>query len=119
MSTIVNFINSIKIDKTSFEDNNKYKKFFFKSITHLIVSLEIASSSTLGGKISYDKLKSSILSSLGNENKVREAVNEGIENKFFIEKKSKKNSKQSYYKISKNYSLMITDWFSQNKSKFN
>ena len=119
MFTIVNFINNVKIDKTPLEDTDKYKKFFFKSITHLIVSLEIASSSTLDGKISYDKLKSSILSSLENENKVREAVNEGIENKFFIEKKSKRNSKISYYKISQNYSLMITDWFLENKSKFN
>ena len=84
-----------------------------------MVSLEIASSSALGGTVSYDKLKSSIPSSLGTENEVKDAINEGIENNLFIEKKSKKNSKQSYYKISENYSLMIANWHLENKTKFN
>ena len=51
-----------------------------------MVSLEIASSSILDEKINLSKLKSSIPSSLGDEDKVVEVLKEGIENSFFIEK---------------------------------
>ena len=84
-----------------------------------MVSLEIASSSILDEKINLSKLKSSIPSSLGDEDKVVEVLKEGIENSFFIEKKFLNKNKQSYYKISKKFSLMITNWYLENKAKFN
>ncbi len=84
-----------------------------------MVSLEIASSSILDEKINFSKLKSSIPSSLGSENKIKEVLNEGIESNFFIEKKFLKKNKKPYYKISKKFSLMITNWYLENKSKFN
>ena len=119
MGSLVNFINNFKKDFISFDNNDECKKFFFKSIMHLMVSLEIASSSILDEKINFSKLKSSIPSSLGNENQLKKVLNEGIENNFFIEKKFLKNNGQHYYKISKKFSLMITNWYLENKAKFN
>ena len=119
MTSLVNFINSFKKNLVSPENTVECKKFFFKSITHLMVSLEIASSSILDDKISYDKLKSSIPSSLGAENNIKKVLNEGIEKNFFIEKKSINKENKSYYKISKKFSLMITNWYLENKTKFN
>ena len=119
MGSLVNFINNFKKDLMSFDDQNECKKFFFKSIMHIMVSLEIASSSILDEKINFSKLKSSIPSSLGTEKVVKEVVNEGIRGCFFIEKKFLKKNKQSYYKISKKFSLMLTNWYLENKSKFN
>tara|TARA_B100000674_G_scaffold352631_1_gene295738 strand:- start:178 stop:537 length:360 start_codon:yes stop_codon:yes gene_type:complete len=119
MGSLVNFINNFKKDLVSVNDTDECKQFFFKSIMHLMVSLEIASSSILDEKINFSKLKSLIPSSLGTEEKVKEVLNEGIENSFFIEKKFFKKNNQSYYKISKKFSLMITNWYLENKTKFN
>ncbi len=119
MGSLVNFINNFKRDLVSLNNSDECKQFFFTSIMHLMVSLEIASSSILDEKISFSKLKSSIPSSLGTEQKIKEVLNEGIKNNFFIEKKSLKKNNQSYYKISEKFSLMITNWYLENKTKFN
>ena len=78
MGSLVNFIKSFKKDISSFNNSDECKQFFFKSIIHLMVSLEIASSSILDEKINLSKLKSSIPSSLGDEDKVVEVLKEGI-----------------------------------------
>jgi len=83
-----------------------------------MVSLEIASSSILDEKIDCSKLSSSIPLSLGDKNDVKKVLNEGIKKNFFIEKNYLKN-KRPYYKVSKKFSLMITNWYLDNKSKFN
>ena len=119
MGSLVNFINNFKKDIISFNNENDCKKFFFKSIMHLMVSLEIASSSILDEKINFSKLKSTIPSSLGNENNIKKVLNEGIKNNFFIEKKFLNKQKKPYYKISKKFSHMITNWYLENKTKFN
>ena len=119
MVSLVSFINNFKKDIITNNNHNECKRFFFKSIMHLMVSLEIASSSILDEKISYSKLRSSIPSSLGDENQVKEVLKEGIEKNFFKEKKYLNNNKQKFYKISKKFSLMITNWYLENKSKFN
>ena len=119
MGSLVSFINNFKKDITSFDRSDECRQFFFKSIMHLMVSLEIASSSILDEKISFSKLKSSIPSSLGGEDTIRNIIDEGIRNNFFIEKKFLKKNKPSYYKISRKFSLMITNWYLDNKTKFN
>ena len=118
MGSLVNFINSFKKEIVSFDESNECRQFFFKSILHLMVSLELASSSILDEKINFKKLILSIPSSLGSEDKVKEVLNEGIVKNFFIKKSLKKNN-QPYYKISKKFSLMITNWYLENKAKFN
>ena len=55
MISLVNFINTLKKDIVSSENDN-CKKFFFKSNLHMVISLEIASSSLLDQKINYPML---------------------------------------------------------------
>ncbi len=117
MSSLVNFINNFKKEIISAENNDECKKFFFKSNLHLMVSLEIASASILDHKMSYIMLKLSIPSSLQSESDIKKVLDEGIKKKFYI-KKNHFNT-NSYYKISKKFSLMITNWYLDNKSKFN
>ena len=112
MISIVNFINTFKKDLVSSENDN-CKKFFFKSNLHLLISLEIALSSILDQKINYSMLKSAIPSSLGVENQIKNILNEGTSKNFF------NKNKNSHYKISREFSLMITNWYLDNKSKFN
>tara|TARA_B100000674_G_C37442144_1_gene734392 strand:+ start:64 stop:423 length:360 start_codon:yes stop_codon:yes gene_type:complete len=119
MGSLVNFINNFKKDVISNDKDYECKRFLFKSIVHLMVSLEIASSSILDEKVNINNLKSSIPSSLITENKLKNVLNEGVRNNFFIEKKFLNKSKLSYYKTSKRFSLMITNWYLENKSKFN
>ena len=119
MGSLVNFINNLKKDIKSNNNNDECKHFLFKSILHLMVSLEIASSSILDEKINFSMLKSLIPSSLGSEDKVRDVLKEGVDNNFFLEKKYLTKNKQIYYKVSKKFSLMITNWYLENKSKFN
>ena len=109
MISLVNFINTLKKDIVSSE-NDHCKKFFFKSNLHMVISLEIASSSILDQKINYPMLKSAIPSSLGNANQIKN---------IFIKKNFFNKNKISHYKISKEFSLMITNWYLDNKSKFN
>tara|TARA_B100000575_G_scaffold288054_1_gene287425 strand:+ start:611 stop:970 length:360 start_codon:yes stop_codon:yes gene_type:complete len=119
MGSLVNFINNFKKDIISFNKADECKQFFFKSIMHLMVSLEIASSSILDEKINLSKLKLSIPPSLGSHDKIQKILNDGIKNGFFIEKNFLNKNKKPYYKISKKYSLMITNWYLENKTKFN
>ena len=112
MISLVNFINTLKKDIVSSE-NDHCKKFFFKSNLHMVISLEIASSSILDQKINYPMLKSAIPSSLGNANQIKNILNEGTLKNFF------NKNKISHYKISKEFSLMITSWYLDNKSRFN
>ena len=118
MASLVNFINNFKKDITSHDDSNECKKFFFKSLMHLMISLEIASSSILDEKITFINLQRSIPSSLGGKNEIKETLNEGIAYKFFIKKKFL-GKKDYYYKISKKFSLMITNWYLENKANYN
>ena len=119
MSTLVSFINNFKKDFVSNQNENECKKFFFKSNLHLIISLEIASSSILDERIDYLKLNSSIPSSLGNKDQIKNILQEGLKKKFYIKKNYIYKNKKPYYKISKKFSLMITNWYLDNKSNFN
>ncbi len=119
MASLVTFINNLKKDIISGENSDDCKQFFFKSNMHLMVSLEIVSSSILDEKIDYKMLKYLIPSSLGSESQLKTVLNEGVKKKFYIKKSYFNNNKKSYYKISKKFSLMITNWYLDNKSKFN
>ena len=119
MLSLVNFINNFKKDLISAEYNDECKKFFFKSNLHLMISLEIASSSILDEKTTYLMLKSTIPSSLTSDNKIKKILDDGVKKKYFIKKNYLYKNKEFYYKISKKYSLMITNWYLDNKSKLN
>ena len=119
MLSLISFLNNFKRDIASINRSDKNKKFLFKSITHLIISLEIASSSIIDEKINLLHLKSTIPSSIATELQIREVLNEGIKKKFFIKKYYFRDNKKPYYKMSKSFSLMITNWYLENKSKFN
>tara|TARA_Y100001970_G_scaffold179401_1_gene218316 strand:- start:394 stop:753 length:360 start_codon:yes stop_codon:yes gene_type:complete len=119
MLSLVNFINNFKKDLISAENKDECKKFFFKSNLHLMISLEIASSSILDEKINYTMLKSIMPSSLTSGNKLKSILDEGVKKKFFIKKNYFNKNKTFYYKISRKYSLMITNWYLDNKSKLN
>ena len=103
MISLYNFINNFKMELISAK-NDDCKKFFFKSNLHLMVSLEIASSSILDEKIDYNMLKFLIPSSLGDDYQIKNILNEGVEKNFYKKRKS-------YYRLSKNFSLMITNWY--------
>lgn len=68
--------------------NDDCKKFFFKLNLHLMVSLEIASSSILDEKIDYNMLKFLIPSSLGDDYQIKNILNEGVEKNFYKKRKS-------------------------------
>ena len=119
MTSLVSFINNFKRDIVDTENEDECKKFFFKSITHLMVSLEITSSSILDEKIDFLKLRLSIPSAIGTEKQVKNVLNEGIKKKFYLKKNYLTTNKKPYYRISKKFSLMITNWYLDNKSEFN
>ncbi len=119
MLSLISFINRFKKNLVSAGSDDQCKKFFFKSNMHLIVSLEIASSTILNQELNYLILKKSIPSSFGNEREIEKVLKEGIEKKFYIKKKNSKKNKKPHFKISRKFSLMITDWYLNNKSEFN
>ena len=100
------------MDLLSAENNDDCKKFFFKSNLHLMISLEIASSSILNEKIDYYMIKLLIPSSLGDKKQIKNILNDGVEKNFYKKRKT-------YYRLSKKFSLMITNWYLSNKSNFN
>ena len=86
MGSLVNFINNFKKDIKSIDNNDGCKKFFFSSILHLSVSLEIASSSILEENINLSKLNLLVPCSLGNEENIKEVLKEGIKKNFLLKK---------------------------------
>jgi hypothetical protein len=118
MNTLANILSSITKDIYSSKDNNSYHRFFYSSMLHYAISLEIASSSYNDKLLSFEKLCLKIPKKLGCRSSIKNILDHGIEKNIFIKVSVEKDKRIKQYKLSESYSLMITNWYLIRKKRY-
>ena len=115
MSTILDFI---KKDIYTEKNSDACRNFFYSSMLHYAISLEIASNVYNNQVISFEKLCQIIPKKLGCRSSIKTILDHGVEDKFFIKESEKKDKRVKSYKLSEKYSLMLTDWYLNRKERY-
>ena len=92
--------------------------FFYSSMLIHIMSLEIASASYSNNCLSFEMLCKKIPPKLGCRSTIYSSLDLGVQMGFFIKKFSKKDRRIRFYCLSETYSLMITNWYLDQKKYF-
>ena len=118
MHGLENVVDLVKRDFYSKKNNDPCYDFFYSSALAHLISLEIASSTYSNQCISYEMLCKKIPSKLGCRSTIYSTLNFAENKGFFIKKSSKKDRRIRSYCISENYSLMLTEWYLDQKKYF-
>ena len=102
----------------SLTSTNIFGKFFYKSILHNAVVMEIFSANKKNG-ISYEKLCSDIPKLLGSRSSIQNILNEGLEKKILMKIKNKEDRRIKNYYLTYDFSEMIFEWIKSQKQIFN
>ena len=100
-----------------FSDDQSYK-FFFKSILHHVISLEIYENNRLNG-ISFEAICANIPKSIGSRSSIQSILNEALERNIFFKEQSKTDKRIKNYYLSNNFLEMINSWLKKEGSFFN
>ena len=118
MNTISNVLSSITKDIYTDKQTNEYCNFFYSSMLHYAISLEIASSSYNDQLISFEKLCLKIPKKLGCRSSIKTILDHGLQNGFFIKEPTITDRRIKRYKLSEKYSLMVTHWYLDRKERY-
>ena len=102
---------------SSFFSDNYSSKFFFKSILHHVISLEIYENNKLDG-ISFETICSNIPKSIGSRSSIQTILNEALDKNIFIKKQSDRDKRIKNYFLSDNYLNIINTWLEKEHSYF-
>ena len=118
MLGLENVVDLVKKDFYSKKDIDPCYNFFYSSaLTHLI-SLEIASSTFSNQCMSYELLCKKIPSKLGCRSTIYSTLNYAVSKGFFTKKFLKSDKRTKAYCLSESYSLMLTEWYLNQKKYF-
>ena len=118
MNPITDLINSIRKDIYTDKHTDAHLNFFYSSMLHYAISLEIASCSYESKFISFEKLCKIIPKKLGSRSSTKNILDHGTEDGFFLKTSFVRDKRIKSYKLSEKYSLMITDWYLEIKVRF-
>ena len=99
-----------------FSDDYSYK-FFFKSILHHVISLEVYENNNQDG-ISFELICANIPKSIGSRSSIQSILNEALDKNIFNKHQSKKDKRIKNYFLNYNFSTMINDWLKKEYSFF-
>ena len=99
-----------------FSDNYSYK-FFFKSILHHVISLEVYENNNQDG-ISFEMICANIPKSIGSRSSIQSILNEALDKNIFNKYQSKKDKRIKNYFLDDNFSTIINDWLKKEYSYF-
>tara|TARA_B100001029_G_C14805497_1_gene309438 strand:- start:140 stop:496 length:357 start_codon:yes stop_codon:yes gene_type:complete len=102
---------------SSFFSDNYSSKFFFKSILHHVISLEIYENNKLDG-ISFESICSNIPKSIGSRSSIQTILNEALDKNIFFKKQSDRDKRIKNYFLSDNYLNIINTWLEKEHSYF-
>ena len=97
--------------------SNYSSKFFFKSILHHVISLEVYENNYLEG-ISFETICSNIPKSIGSRSSIQSILNDALEKNIFVKLQSKKDKRIKNYYLSDSYFDLINNWIKKEKSFF-
>lgn len=99
-----------------FSDNYSYK-FFFKSILHHVISLEVYENNDSDG-ISFETICSNVPKSMGSRSSIQSILNEAIYQNLFKKYQSKKDKRIKNYFLVNEFAIMMNDWLKKEHSFF-
>ena len=102
---------------SSFFSEDLSSKFFFKSILHHVIALEIYENNNSEG-ISFEIICFNIPKSIGSRSSIQSILNEALENNIVIKKISSKDKRVKNYFLSDNFFNFINDWIKTEKNYF-
>ena len=99
-----------------FSDNYSYK-FFFKSILHHVISLEVYENNNQDG-ISFEMICANIPKSIGSRSSIQSILNEALDKNIFVKEQSHTDKRIKNYFLSNNFLDMINSWLRKEGSFF-
>ena len=102
---------------TSFFSKNYSSRFFFKSILHHVISLEVYENNNLDG-ISFETICYNVTKSIGSRSSIQSILNDALNRNIFLKYQSKKDKRIKNYYLSESYFDLINKWINKEKSYF-
>ena len=100
------------------KSSNIYNNFFYKSILHNLLVMEIFCNNSTDG-IAFETLCSNIPKLLGSRTTIQKLLNEGVEKNLFKKVLSKKDKRIKNYYLSNEFFKILVDWVKVQKNIFN
>ena len=94
---------------SSFHSQNYSSKFFFKSILHHVISLEVYENNKSEG-ISFETICSNIPKSIGSRSSIQAILNDALKSDIFFKFQNKKDKRIKNYYLSETYFDLINKW---------
>ena len=102
----------------SIESTNIFNKFFYKSLLHHAVVMEIFCNNDLGG-ISYEKLCLNIPKSLGSRSSIQNLLSEGLDKKILKKVENNQDRRVKKYFLTEEFYEKKVNWIKNQKNIFN
>ena len=102
---------------SSFFSENYSSKFFFKSILHHVISLEVYENNNSDG-ISFEMICHNVPKSIGSRSSIQAILNDALKSNIFFKYQSKKDKRVKNYYLSENYFDLINKWIKKEESYF-
>ena len=118
MHGIENVIDLVKSDFYSKKSSDPCYDFFSSSALAHLISLEIASATYANQCMSYEDLCKKIPPKLGCRSTIYSTLNNAVSKGFFTKKFLSNDRRIRSYCLSENYSLMLTQWYLDQKKYF-
>ena len=93
-------------------------KFFFKSILHHVISLEVYENNNSEG-ISFEAICGNIPKSIGSRSSIQSILNDALDRDIFLKQQSHKDKRIKNYYLSNSYFNLINSWIKKEYSYFN
>ena len=107
----------IKDIYSSFYSSDYHLQFFFKSMLHHVISLEVYESNLESG-ISFEMICSKIPNSIGSRSSIQTILNDALKKNIFIKKLSNKDKRVKKFYLSDNYLNIINTWIKKEEFYF-
>ena len=102
---------------SSFFSNNYSSKFFFKSILHHVISLEVYENHEKDG-ISFEAICNNVPKSIGSRSSIQSILNDALSKEIFIKMQSNKDKRIKNYFLSDYYVDIINKWLENEHQLF-
>ena len=103
---------------SSFFSEDYFSKFFFKSILHHVISLEVYENNNKDG-ISFETICANVPKSIGSRSSIQSILNEALEKNIFVKEQSKSDKRIKNYYLSNNFLDTINGWLKKEGTFFN
>jgi len=102
---------------SSINSDDYNSKFFFKSILHHVVCMEIYENNFIKG-ISFENICSNVPKIIGSRSSIQSILNEGLHRNLYFKEQSDLDKRIKNYFLSKDFLLAINKWLDDEKSIF-